>query len=94
MSETADSEFRVCPEVADLYDISFILCGMFSCESCGASPPEDPAVKPCSDLAYYRTAELAYGQGWQATGRNEHAVLCPACIAQQRHAADARNARA
>lgn len=84
MTQAGESEFRVRLEVADLYEISFILCGMFFCERCNTSPPEDSEVQPFSDLAYYRIAELAYEQGWRSQVRGEYAVLCPVCAAAVR----------
>jgi len=83
MDESSELQFQVRPEVADLYEISFILCGLFFCERCNAAPPEDGEVKPYSRKAYYRTAELAYEQGWRPVIGKEFEVLCPNCIAQQ-----------
>jgi hypothetical protein len=94
MGKPSEPDFQVRPEVADLYAISFILCGMFFCKRCNASPPEDRDAKPYADRAYYRTAELAYEQGWRPATGSEYEVLCPVCVAQQGHAGDARNARA
>jgi len=79
MSTITPQEFEVLPEVAGLYDVSYILCGMFFCRSCGADPPEDTGAAPYSDLHYYRVAELAYQLGWRHDPAGDYDALCPAC---------------
>jgi hypothetical protein len=76
------------PEVAELYNVSFLLCGLFFCRRCSASPPEDTAADPVSDLHYYRVAELAYEHGWRHDPTGDCDALCPQCLAQQAVAAD------
>jgi len=94
MSNSSESDFQVRPEVADLYEISFILCGMFFCERCSAPAPQDGEVKQYSNLAYYRTAELAHARGWRPAPGGEYQALCAACITQQDDAGDAQTVRA
>jgi hypothetical protein len=76
-------EFEVCDEVAALYEVSFILCGLFFCRACGAAPPTDTQAPACSDLHYYRVAESAYRQGWRPDPAGDCDALCPACIENQ-----------
>jgi hypothetical protein len=83
-----DDSFHVRPEVAALYDISFILCGLFFCKRCQAEPPVDSSEALCSNRYYYRIAELAFDSGWRAEAAVEYSTLCPVCVAQQTIPAD------
>lgn len=89
MSAKRTEEFEMRPEVAELYDVSFILCGMFFCRRCSASPLEDDMPADLvSDRHYYRVAELAYEHGWRHDPTGDCHALCPSCLAQQAVAAD------
>lgn len=86
MSKLSQPDFYVRPEVAELYEISFILCGLLFCRHCNASLLEHASAGIYSDLAYYQTAEFAYEQGWRPIAEHEYAVVCPACGAHGRNA--------
>ena len=80
--------FEVRPEISALYDVSFILCGLFYCRQCGAAPPEESEAPAYSDLHYYKLAEVAYEQGWRPDPLADCDALCPTCTAQQAAAAE------
>jgi len=70
------------PEVAPLYEISFILCGLFFCSRCHVFPVRDTGAPETSDLHYYRLAEWAHDRGWLPDNSDDYSVLCGRCAAQ------------
>lgn len=88
MNSNTEVSFHVRPEVAALYDVSCILCGMFFCEQCQAAPPIVSGEVLYSDRYYYRIAELAFDVGWRALSPAEHSALCQNCVAEKSMHAD------
>jgi hypothetical protein len=93
MNTPNPEDFTVRPEVSALYETSFILGGMFFCERCQASPPEQTEATAYSNHHYYLVAELAYDLGWRPDEGAEDAVLCSNCAASAERAMAADRAK-
>jgi hypothetical protein len=77
------------PEIAPLYDVTFVLCGMVYCCRCRAEAPVDARSPVYSDENYYAQAVAMTALGWVRPAK-ELDVICPRCAGNPSHCVDYR----